>query len=364
LKRTWKPNNFVILALINIFIGIVFTSCSLIPISESEAAQLTEIRGTELEVNVKQTLLALQAANREAEQTALLAPTGAQGSTPTAPSTEPPLASPSSVEPPPEQPTESSPPTTVTPQPFNEDAFREWSKSAKILLYEDMTSKLDTVRYVKSSLDDMGLVYKDDGSAYGWMLDDLENGPKSGGQWDLIIIATEDKKGIQGDFFSSVLNAVDQGTSVIYELWYLDTTYNANASGLLSSCGIEFEKDWVRIPPSQAAMFVLSPEHPILNQPNKILNFSSTTSYWWDPNGVIDYDIGDLVKVVPSSGASLLVGTLNNSTTSHGTVTVCMDGKLILQTFSSHVLTFNSMTPVWENYIYNALRTRFTNSNQ
>jgi hypothetical protein len=35
-----------------------------------------------------------------------------------------------------------------------------------------------------------------------------------------------------------------------------------------------------------------------------------------------------------------------------------MDGHLILQTFSSHQLTFDAMSPVWENYIYNALQVR------
>jgi hypothetical protein len=365
MKRTSNSYSLVLIVTAMVLLmGTVSSSCNLIPISESEAAKLTEIRSTELEVNVKQTLLALQEANRNAIQTAVLETSRAQSVTSATTPVEPPPATPAIAQITPEQPTEPPPTSSATPEPFDEDAFRQWSKTAKILLYEDMTSRLDTVRYVKSTLDDMGLAYKDDGSAYGWMLDDLKNGPQSGGEWDLIIIATEDKKGIQGDFFGSVVNSVDQGTSVIYELWYLDSTYRANASGLLSSCGIEFENDWVRIQPSRAAMFILNPDNPILNQPNQSLNFSSTTSYWWDPNGVINYDIGDLVKTMPGSGATLLVGTNSGSKTSHGTVTVCMDGKLILQTFSSHVLTFNSMAPVWENYIFNALRTRYININQ
>jgi len=365
MKRT--SNSFFLALTVTalvVLMGMVSSSCNLIPISDSEVAKLTEIRSTELEVNVKQTLLALQEENRKAQQTALSETSSAQSLSPSSSPTSPPPAPTSIVEIPPEQPTEPPPQSSATPEPFDEDAFRAWSKSANILLYEDMTSRLDTVRYVKSTLDDMGLAYKDDGSAYGWMLDDLKYGPEGGGQWDLIIIATEDKDGLQGDFFGSIVNAVDQGSSVIYELWYLDTTYRANASELLSRCGIEFENDWVRIQPSRAVMFILDPDNPILNQPNQALNFSSTTSYWWDPNGVINYDIGDLVKAIPGSGATLLVGTTSSSKTSHGTVTVCMDGKLILQTFSSHSLTFSSMEPVWENYITNALKTRYINLNQ
>ena len=66
-------------------------------------------------------------------------------------------------------------------------------KTANILLYEDMTTRLDTIRYVKPALDKMGLKYKDDGAAGGWLRDDVAKGPGEGKPWDLVIIAAEDK---------------------------------------------------------------------------------------------------------------------------------------------------------------------------
>jgi len=340
------------------------TGCNLAPISEGEALKRTEIRATELEVNVKQTLLVQQQLERAQEQTAQASIPNTQQTNPgPPPMTSPPKPSETPPASPPEPVAPSQPPTTPTPEPFNEDDFQDWMKTAKILLYEDMTARLDTIRYIKTTLDQMGLSYKDDGSAYGWLLNDLESGPKDGDQWDLIILAAEDKNSIKANFFESAMLAVNQDTSVILEVYYLDRAHQSSASGLLNQCGLEFENNWIRIPPSRAVLFPLSPDNPILNQPNSGLGFSSTTEFWWDSNGVIDYDIGDLMKLSSDSKATLLLGVTANTPAFHGTSTVCLDGKLILQTFSSHVLTYDSMSPLWENYIYHALRTRYINLN-
>jgi len=354
-----------LLAAILLLIMAANAGCNLVPISESESLRRTEIRATELEVNVKQTLLAQQQIDRSQEQTAQAKLLATQELNPQPILTTPPPAptepSPAAT---PEQPaTQTQPPAPPTAEPFNEDDFQKWMKTAKILLYEDMTARLDTIRYIKSTLDQMGLSYKDDGSAYGWLLDDLENGPEGGDQWDLIILAAEDKNSIKANFFDSALLAVNQGTSVILEVYYLDGSYQSSASGLLNQCGLEYENNWIRIPPSRAVLFALNPDHPILQQPNSGLGFSATTEFWWDPNGIIDYDIGDLMKLSAGSNATFLLGATANTPSFHGTSAVCMDGKLILQTFSSHSLTYDAMSPLWENYIYHALRTRYINRN-
>ena len=347
-------------------IAVTLSGCSLLPISEEEALKQTQIRATELDINVRQTLIVQQQSNRAAEQTAIASAATSQAEAPPSPSPSspppPPAADATPVDPA-NLTTEGVPVQPETPQPFNEEEFTAWMKSAKILLYEDMTAKLDTIRYVKTTLEDMGLPYKNDGSAYGWLLDDLKNGPAEGGQWDLIIFAAEDKAGVKADFFTPSLNAIEQGTAVILEVWYLDGAHATSASGLLQRCGVEYENNWIRVSPSRAALFILSPENPIIQRPNHLLSFTATTNYWWDPNGEITYDTGDLLKSPPDGGATLLLGTTANVLNSHGTSTVCMDGQLTLQTFSSHVLKFEVMGPLWENYIYNALLTRFTHLN-
>ena len=85
------------------------------------------------------------------------------------------------------------------------------------------------------------------------------------------------------------------------------------------------------------------------------------SDYWWDPTGANIYDIGDRVQLGSGGDAELLVGTHPTYPTSHGTVTVCIDGQLILQTFSSHQLSLESMVAVWENYITHGLNRRFEN---
>ncbi len=294
----------------------VFASCNLLPINAGESAKQTELRGTELEVSVKQTLLAQQLLERDLEKTQQAFSNGA--ATPIPNPTPAATVNSQVVVETPVSPAVSTP-TTVAPvepsqlDPDKQAAFQKWLPSAKILLYEDMIARLDTVRYVSPTLDKMGLSYKDDGSAFGWLLDDLEKGPADGGQWDLIIIAAEDKEGMKVNVYSDVLEAIDRGTSIIIEEWYLDGTYNTSASELLSRCGVEFEKNWVGIPPAGAVFFPLSPDHPILNNPNRLLNFSSSTGFWWDSSGVKLYDTGDLVRLAPDSQAELLLGTTANT---------------------------------------------------
>lgn len=234
-------------------------------------------------------------------------------------------------------------------------------KSANILLYEDMVANTDTNRYVKDTLDRMGLTYKDDGNAQGWFKSDILSGAPNGKPWDLVIVAAEAKTGVQGEFFEYITDVLNTGSSVILEVWYLDQVAGGTASILLEKCGVEFEKDWSKVPPSRMVMFPLNAEHPIMREPNSALSFTKVTSYWWDETLVNVFDIGDWVRVVPGGDATLLVGTIAKEKMTHGTVAVCIDDRLILQTFSSHQLSYNAMTPVWENYIYHALKVRFEN---
>jgi hypothetical protein len=251
---------------------------------------------------------------------------------------------------------------TDTLEPTKSIDFETWEKSAKILLFEDMIGHTNTPRYVKETLDQMGLSYKDDGSAKGWLQEDLVGGPPGGGTWDLVIIAAESKTGVQGEFFQYVLDAIDLGSSVIMEVWYLNMTYNGTASTLLERCGIEYQNNWEKVPPNGMVMFPRNSQNPILHEPNE-LTFTKVIDYWWDPSGEKTYDIGDRVQLGSGGDAELLVGTHPTYPNSHATLTVCMDGQLILQTFSSHQLSLETMVAAWENYIHHALKTRYKNQN-
>jgi len=364
MKEKKKKNITQFLAL---FITLLLSLFILIACSEgssdNNSAKQTELRETELEIHVEQTLRAQGGGSVK----------GTPETEPTISANQSPAQQPTNTEK--VEPTEDLNATQAakdtqkameeyaqTPVGLSEEALQEKMKNANILLYEDMIANLNTNRYVKETLEKMGLNYKDDGNAAGWLKSDLNSGAPNGQPWDLVIVANESKANISGEFFEYVMDALDAGSSVIMEVWYLNDTYSGTAGPLLDRCGIAFGADWVRIPPARMIMFPLDSSHPVLQEPNAGLGFTDVTSYWWDDSGVIDYDIGDLVKLTGSGDADLLLGTKATEKSTHGTLTVCMGGQLTIQTFSSHQLTFDTMEPLWENYIYNALKYRFENN--
>ncbi len=332
-----------VLALVMI---LTLSACGLEVVDPATAARQTEVRATELELYVAQTLNA----QRSTAQASALLTAGLPATTPSPPpiqpagATEPPLPTLSPSE---------------TPPALDEEALRERMKTANILLYEDMVAHTDTKRYVKEALLTLGLPFKDDGNAKGWLVKDLEQGPPGGGVWDLVILALEDQVGMQGEFFDFALHAIEQGASVILEVHFLDQTYLGSGQPLLARCGVEYQGNRRKIPPGQMALFVLDPAHPLLQEPNANISFTTTSNYWWDPTGRRVYDTGDLVKRTPNSAARLLLGSQPQEKDTHGVLTVCSDDRLILQTFASHTLAYESGWRLWQNSIYFALKRHF-----
>ena len=243
--------------------------------------------------------------------------------------------------------------------------FESWTQTAEILLYEDMVNNVNTSRYVKDTLEAMGLPYDDVGSAKGWLKERLLSGGPGGKGYDLVIIAAEVKSGVQGEFFEYVNDALNMGSAVILEVWYLDSTAGGKASTLLMRCGLEYQRDWSvdnGTPVDRLVMFPLVSDSPLLHEPNDGVRFTKVSDYWLAEARRLGWgavNLGDLLKLAPGSDATLVVGQLGTEDRSHGTVAVCEDGRMIWQTFSSHQLSRDTGMPVWENYIYNALKARY-----
>jgi hypothetical protein len=343
---------------------LLLAGCDLVSSTPDPATEQTQTAISLQQTEVAEKMGQLSIEDRQATQDALSALGGQDSGNESGDEIDTADTSPSETPEAATEPAAQAPTPTDTLEPTQSIDFESWMQSANILLFEDMVNHLlDTNRYVQGALDEMGLSYKDDGSAKGWLKTDLVGGAPDGEPWDLVIIAAESKTGVQGEFFEYVLDALDRGSSVIMEVWYLDQTYNGSAGALLDRCGIEFENNWRKVPPLAMVMFPVDSSHPILFEPNN-LSFTDVYSYWWDPDGEIVYDIGDQVKLAPGSDARILVATNANYKDSHGTLTVCVDGRLILQTFSSHQLTYNASSLIWQNYIYNALKVRFENLQQ
>lgn len=229
-------------------------------------------------------------------------------------------------------------------------------KSASILLYEDIVNQTQYSRYAKIALDSMGLSYKDDGSAKGWMKSDLLGGGPGGKPWDLIIAAIESRGEFQGEYFEYLSAALNQGSAVIIEAWHLDAISQGKASLILAPCGV---KVYPYVPktgmPADIVMWPTGTLHPILSEPNSGMRFTNVLDTW-----LASGDLGSLMALTGSGDAQLLLSSKSTTKDRDGTLAVCKGGKLILQTFSSHSFNQDVMLLLWQNYIHNALKARFS----
>jgi hypothetical protein len=341
---------------------LLLPGCNYQQLGPEDFARQTAVRATELDLHVQQTLIAQQATAQALRLTPQAQQPSVTVSIPTLESASQPAAGESETAQPTAAPTV-PPPVQDTPvatqAPIDETALIERMKNANILVYEDMVSRNNTNRYVKDTLTRMGLPFKDDGNAAGWLVNDLNNGAPNGRPWDLVILALEDKVQPQSAYFNYALQALDAGSSVILESWFLNSTYQSGARPFLERCGLEYMGDRKKIPPSNLQLYAMAGDSPLLNLPNTAFSLTRTTNYWWDSTGKVAYDTGDLLKRAPDSTAQLIIGSQADNRSDHTTVAICADARLIYQSFSSHTLTYDTMTLLWENYITNALKARF-----
>ncbi len=242
--------------------------------------------------------------------------------------------------PPTEKPT-SLPPTDTPIPPTPTVDLAAAIQSANIVLYEDLYFS----RYVKAALDEGGYTYTDVGDRLGSFQQEL----LSDTEWDLIIAAAEGRGGVQGEFFDYIYQQLEEGASVIIELWILDWVAGGRIQPILDECGIELQANWVNA--SNRGVFWTDATHPIANEPNQV-SLTRFTFFW-------EGDIGDLVSLSPGSSATILGSAYEANSSRDGLITLCYDGRLLLQTFSSHDHSEEIMVQAWQNYVYFMLSNRF-----
>ena len=77
-------------------------------------------------------------------------------------------------------------------------------------------------------------------------------------------------------------------------------------------------------------------------------------AFYWDG------DVGDLMEVLPISSGHLIGGLHIMNTVQYGLVTECIDGRMVIQSFSTHNYKKDDMLGLWENYIANTLLSHFS----
>jgi len=247
---------------------------------------------------------------------------------------------PTQAPPPTAQDTAAPPPTENPPTPTEDLAAL--IKSAKVLAYEDSMA-VPLVPWVRPTLDLMGLDY-----TYTADIGDLMNYLNSGTKWDLIIIAAEARSGVQGEFWDVIVPKVtNDKTALIVEMWYLSETAVGRISQLTSKCGIRFQKS--RAAPD--SIYTLKPDHPIFTTPNNNISLTNYVGYWQDKGG-------DYVRVT-GGDAQILAGGFMSNPTDYGLITTCIEGRVIIQTFSDHDYHREDIQALWENYITYVLTNHF-----
>jgi len=290
--------------------------------------------------DAKATLAALEAQmTLAAQQAAAQAQAAAQTHTPTT-TTQPPA------------PTQ-APPPTPTQSGVNDVDFDTWMRSASILLYEDMAGDFSVYRFIKPALDGMSLQYVNVKDALGHYKTQLLSGGPGGQGWDLIISGKELRTSVQGEFYVYLNDALNLGSSVIIEEWDMDSIASGKISTILGRCGVKFHADWIDEPLDKQLLFPINGTHPVHHFPNEGISLTNPSGYWmWT-------DLGDLMKLRPGSDAQLLWGARSNVTDSYATAVSCLDGRLIIQTYSSHSYGQDRIVLMWQNYIYNTLKARY-----
>jgi len=232
---------------------------------------------------------------------------------------------------------------TETPADVVEEInYDEKIKNAKILVYED-TQEIGM--WVTDALNGMDVEYTHVGDAVGNLMTNL-NSPI---EWDLIIIAAENRSRVQGEFWDVIVERmVKQDTAVIAEVWYLDFLGGGRISNFLSNCGVQFQKDYELA----ESIYWLQPEHPLFTDPNTAMPLIHYSRYWGS-------QAGDYVRVAPGSEADLVAGAYQKNKSDYGLITSCMEGRVILQTFSNHDYHKDEIVALWQNYITYTLKNRF-----
>jgi len=115
----------------------------------------------------------------------------------------------------------------------------------------------------------------------------------------------------------------------------------------MSKCGIAYRKDYNLA----ESIYWWEPTHPIFNEPNTVLPLLHYSRFWANQTG-------DQIRLGGSGDATMLAG-LTAQSGQEGVLAVCMQGRVIFQTFSDHDYHEGDIVPLWENYIYNTLKAHF-----
>ena len=225
--------------------------------------------------------------------------------------------------------------------------------SAKVLIYEDVAGYASYIPIVSKAVASLTSNYTYVGDAVGTFQTKMETGTK----WDLIVVSSEFKNKIQGNFWTTILQNVDNDyTALIVENIFLDKIAPYEIKPLMQECGIQFQNIWNRgagFKSIDYAMYWVVNGSPVFNTPNMVERFRYSMT-----NARLG-TAGDFVKLTSNSNATILASLKEGDSTDMGLVTSCVKGTVLFQTFRTHDYDGDEMLALWQNYITFVLTNHF-----
>jgi hypothetical protein len=234
-------------------------------------------------------------------------------------------------------------------------------RAANILVYEDIRGYPALLPYVHETINSMGFSggkIVEVGDAVGDFKEQLLSSTK----WDLIIVASEARGSIKGEFWEYIVTHINEDAALIAEVWYIDDIANGKIAGILSKCGVKYQKDWNYGPGSNKldySIYLLDPGHEVFSSPNSGISLTNPSYFYWNPG-----DVGDLMKIGAGGDATILAGLYPQEKNNYGVITSCLEGRMILQTFDTHDYDPYMTKALWENYITYTLTNHFLKLDQ
>ncbi len=285
--------------------------------------------------------------------------------------TQPQTATPTWTETPTLPPTDTPTPTetaSATPLPSNTPPPSETPtldlqtriRTANVLVYDEPDSE-ELARLVPRSsryLPEMGFSggkVVNATNALGRFTTLLKNEP-----WDLVILAVENRGRPELQklgLLNEIVDHLNSGGALIVEVWNLDDDESTLARYLLDVCGARVENDWYRSEDYVYDQFLLTPRDPY----SPVLQGPAALNLPMRPNVFWKQDVGDLIHILyPEKGGRILLGLNTQEEGQHyGLVTSCLNGRMILQTFSSHDYSLYDSVNLWKNMIVYTLTNHF-----
>jgi hypothetical protein len=244
------------------------------------------------------------------------------------------------------------PSDTPTPTPGLEDKI----KGANILVYEDLGTT-NLVPRISQAIELLKL-------SGGKVVNTHANLPsfvsylKGPTAWDAVVIAVESRDTLNLSslgVYNLIQRHVENGGALVVEYWNMNRDSSDLSSFIEDKCAIRSEKDWVRKDGynyADYALYDLNQGVHIFDSPFKI-NLPMLPNVYW--SGVV----GDLMSKMPKSKALFATGLSSSDSTRYGLITSCNDGRLLLQTFSTHDYRLFETTELWANYLHYVLSNHF-----